>query len=104
MANLDRTPSDPGWDLDWPGLDPGKSLADNPRDSNRHLGLSERKPKREQCWERSFSLEKQRNGTAPSSPFPSALPGIVGDLGFLRRDSNSGAFSEAFYIHMVQAV
>ena len=46
------------------------------------------------------SLEKQRNGTAPSSPLfpgtlPSTLPGTFGDLGFLRPvagrwDSNTG--------------
>ena len=34
MANLDGTPSDPGWD-------PGEGLDGTPRDSNRLLGLSE---------------------------------------------------------------
>ena len=42
MANLDGTPSDPGWDLDGPRIDPGEGLDGTPRDSNRLLGLSER--------------------------------------------------------------
>ena len=55
----------------------------------------------EQCWEAGF-LEKQRNGTAPSSPpssalfpgtLPNTLPSTSGDLGLLStvaggRDSN----------------
>ena len=55
MANLDGTPSEPGWDLDGPrigprrrdgtltgpGSDPGEGLDGTPRDSNRLLGLSE---------------------------------------------------------------
>ena len=42
MANLDGTPSDPGWDLDGPRRsDPGGGLDGTPKDSNRLLGLSE---------------------------------------------------------------
>ena len=40
MANLDGTPSDPGWDLDGPRMGPGEGLDRTPRDSNRLLGLS----------------------------------------------------------------
>ena len=42
MANLDGTLSDPGWDLDGPGLDTGKGLGGTPRDSNIRLGLSDK--------------------------------------------------------------
>ena len=38
MANVEGTPSDPGWDLDGT---PGEGLDGSPRDSKRPLGLSE---------------------------------------------------------------
>ena len=42
MANLDRTTSDPGWDLDGPRIGTqARVWMAPPRDSNRLLGLSE---------------------------------------------------------------
>ena len=43
MATLDGTPSDPGWDLDDPGADPGPRLDGTSRDSDRRLGPSDKR-------------------------------------------------------------
>ena len=59
MANLDGTPSVPGWDLDRPRIDPGEGLDGTPGESNRLLGLSESSP-----FLSVFPLQSMRSGGA----------------------------------------